>query len=96
MESYKEITEFIDANIPGCHFVGIAEDDEVFIEYDDICSDSEFFEIREMLKTKFPYIKKVITVAKPSLQEAEEMLEGLNKYLENMEESRKPKLLDIE
>jgi len=76
---------------------GVADDGEVFIED----SDPAYFKgadkeelLSETLRRKFPEIKKITFVVKPSLRQVEEMIQNLNKVV-NFEQP-KNKLLDIE
>ena len=81
-EPFKEISEYIHTHLTGCHFVGISENNEVFIELE--------YDVPEMengaalrIKREFPYISKVVVVAKPSIEEATQLVEGLNNFLES-------------
>lgn len=92
VENFKEIAEYIRSHLMGCKFVGISSDDEVFIEceYDDVeMQNGVALRIRE----EFSYISKVTVVIKPSIESVKQMVDGLNKYLED--EPKKKELLDI-
>jgi len=91
VENFKEIAEFIQARLPGCKFVGISSDNEVFIECE--------YEDEEMtngaalrIKREFSYITRVTVVVKPSIESVKEMVDGLNKFLEEEEAPKKPLL----
>jgi len=92
IDSFKEIAEFISENIDGCKFVGISSDNEVFIEFSQSAPEREGA-VATTIRTRFPYIEKVTVVIRPSIEEVKEMVDGLNKYLD--EEPKKKDLLDI-
>lgn len=90
---FQEISEYIHTHLTGCHFVGISKDNEVFIELE--------YDVPEMqngaalrIKKEFPYISKVVVVTKPSLEEATQLVERLNNFLDNPP-PRTEDLLDI-
>ena len=93
VENFREIAEFIQARLPGCKFVGISSDDEVFIECE--------YEDEEMtngaalrIKREFSYITRVTVVVKPSIESVKMMVDGLNDFLKEEEAPKEP-LLDI-
>ena len=92
-ENFKEVAAYIQTHLPGCSFVGISGDNEVFIEceYDDIeMQNGAALRIRK----EFSYIPKVTVVVKPSIESVQEMVDGLNEFLEDTP-PKKPDLLDI-
>lgn len=91
-ENFKEIAEFMKERLPGSKFVGISSDDEVFVEfeYDDVeMQNGAALRLRE----EFPRISKVTVVVRPSIAEVKQMVDDLNKFLD--EEPPKNDLLDI-
>ena len=81
IETLKEVAEFIKGHLVGCKFVGISSDDEVFVEFE--YDDPEMQNGAALrLRQEFPYLSKIIVVVKPSIEEAQQLLEGLNKFLE--------------
>ena len=91
-DSFKEIAEFISENIDGCKFVGISSENEVFIEFSQNAPEREEA-VATTVRTRFPHVERVIVVMRPSVGEVKEMVDGLNKYLN--EEPKKKDLLDI-
>jgi hypothetical protein len=93
VENFKEIAEHIKEHLEGCKFVGISQDNEVFVEcaYDDeeMQNGTALY-----LQAKFPYISKVIVVVKPALEDVKQMVDGLNKFLDDTQ-PKKGDLLDI-
>lgn len=89
----RQIGEFIQKNIMGCHFVGLSSDGEVFVEFD---HDDEDLELAasKAVKSNFPEVTKLVTVVRPNLKELQEMIEALNSTLEPPAPPRAP-LLDI-
>ncbi len=94
MNSPQEIAKFIKQSIMGCAFVGITNGAEVFLEFDHDDPDLELG-AGQRLRRKFPQITKVITVVKPSITQAQQMVEDLNQFLAE-EKPKKRNLLDIE
>jgi hypothetical protein len=93
VENFKEIAEFIQEHLIGCKFVGISSDNEVFIEceYDD----EEMTNGTALrIKREFSYITKVTVVVKPSIESVKQMVDDLNKYLDETP-PKKEGLLDI-
>lgn len=93
VENFKEIAEYIKEHLTGCKFVGISDENEVFVEFE--------YEDLEMqngaalrIKREFPYVSRVTVVIKPSIESVKQMVEDLNNYLEG-EEPKKDDLLDI-
>ena len=92
IENFKEVAEYITEHLTGCKFVGIADDNEVFIEFE--------YEDLEMqngaalrIKREFSYITRVTIVVKPSIESVKQMVDDLNDYLE--EKPKEENLLDI-
>lgn len=92
MVNFKEISEFIKANIMGCKFVGISSDNEVFVEFDHEDSDLESAAIKR-IRDEFDYITKVTVVVRPSIEQIKQMVDGLNEVLDDKQP--KKNLLDI-
>lgn len=91
--SFKEVAEFISENIMGCKFVGISNENEVFVTFDHDDLDLELAAAR-YIRRKFSYVSKVTTVVKPSIGEVTKMVDELNKLLDDSP-SDKNDLLDI-
>ena len=92
MESFREIAEYIQSNLTGCKFVGISSDNEVFVEFE--YDDPEMQNGAALrIKRQFPYIARVAIVVRPSLADVKQMVDDLNKYLED--NPKKDDLLDI-
>jgi len=89
---FKDIAEFISETVDGCKFVGISDENEVFIEFDKNAPGREGA-VATAIRTRFPRVEKVTVVIRPSIEEVKEMVDGLNKYLD--EEPKKKDLLDI-
>lgn len=89
----KEIAEFVKNNILGCKFVGISSDQEVFLEFDHDDSDLEKAAV-DRIQRQFPQIVQVTSVVRPNMQQLAEMVETLNKFLED--EPKVPNLLTIQ
>jgi len=81
-ESFKEIVEFINEYIDGCSFVGISSDNEVFIRFDRESPDREAA-AGTAIQTRFPHVEKVIVVIQPSIGQVKQMVDDLNKLLED-------------
>ena len=75
-------------------FVGVSNEDEVFLENLTDASDEKQLEISRSLTAAFPEVSKTIFVVKPSLIQMEEMVENLNQLL-RQEEKPKRNLLGI-
>lgn len=93
VENFKEVAEYINEHLTGCKFVGISDDNEVFVEFE--------YEDLEMqngaalrIKREFSYITRVTVIVKPSIESVKQMIDDLNNYLE--EKPKKDNLLDIE
>lgn len=89
----KEIGDFVNEHIDGCKFVGLSNENEVFIEFAKDSPDREDA-AATAIRTRFPDIEKVTVVVRPSIEEVKEMVEGLNAYLEETPKKKKD-LLDI-
>ncbi len=87
----QEIGSFIIDHLPGCKFVGLADDGEVFIRFDTADLMSQY-EQMGLLRKEFPKITRVSTVVEAPIAQVKEMVDQLNELLE--EPSRE--LLDIE
>ncbi len=93
---FKKISTFIENTIVGCKFVGTSSDRELFVEFE---HDDEVLKLNaaELLRIEFPEIDKVIFVERPNIPQLKQMVDDLNKLLNDPEEKKKPtKLLDIE
>ena len=92
-KNFKEIAEFMKECLPGSKFVGISSDDEVFVEfeYDDVEIQND---AARRLREEFSYISKVVTVVRPSIAEVKQMVDDLNKFLDE-EPPQSSGLLDI-
>ena len=84
MVDFREIAEFIRAEVPGCKFVGITDDHEVFIEFRDTTPELEISGA-QIVKEKFPHISKITIVVKPSIEQVKKMVDDLNGFLEETE-----------
>lgn len=94
MENFKEIGEYIRGHFPGCKFVGISSDNEVFVEFEH--DDSDFqLGTSYRLREEFPYISKVTMVVKPSLEQVKQMVEELNQLLDEPAKQPSKPLLGI-
>jgi len=91
--SYKKIGEFIENSIVGCKFVGISSDGELFIEFEHN-DDSLKLNAAEVLRSEFSEVAKVVFVERVNIKQAKEMIEELNKSLEDLEKKEKG-LLDV-
>jgi hypothetical protein len=91
--NYKEIGDFIGNTIVGCKFVGISSDRELFVEFD-----HDDFSLRlnaaELLQAEFPEIGRVTFIERVNIKQAKEMVDELNKFLEDLEKKERG-LLDI-
>lgn len=90
----KRIAEFIQDNIMGCRLVGVSSDDEIFVEFDHDDPDLEMG-ASHLLKGTFPEASKIVTVVRPSIVQMTQMVDDLNKMLEEPEDKPKGPLLDI-
>jgi hypothetical protein len=90
----QELGEWVDANLTGCSFVGVANDGEVFLRFDNEDASLQSSQ-SEHLRKRFPDIPKVTVVVQPSLEQVKQMVDDLNELLKQKEEP-KPDLLDLE
>ena len=94
MENFREIGEYIRVHFPGCKFVGISSDNEVFVEFEN--NDLEIHTgTAHRLRELFPYIAKVTVVVKPSLEQVKEMVDELNQFLDGPKPKPQTPLLTI-
>lgn len=94
MENFREIGEYIRAHFPGCKFVGISNENEVFVEFENDDLDIHMGTAKR-LRELFPYIAKVTVVVKPSLAQVKQMVDELNQFLDGPPPAPKAPLLDI-
>lgn len=95
MIDFKKIAEFIEHTIVGCKFVGMADDGELFIEFEHK-DDSLKLNAAELLQSEFSEVTKVSFVERVNVKKAKEMVDQLNKFLEDLDKKEKTKdLLDI-
>ena len=87
----KQIGEFIKANVMGCHFVGLSNAGEIFVEFDHDDTDLELAASR-LLKETFPEVTRLVTVVRPSLREVQEMVSALNGALDPPPSPKSPLL----
>jgi len=93
IENFKEVAEFIKEHLIGCKFVGISSDNEVFVEFE--YDDPEMQNGAALrLRREFSYLSKVTIVVRPSIEEVKQMVDDLNKFLDE-KPSEKNNLLDI-
>lgn len=90
----KDLGDFISTHLLGCEFIGISSDGEVFVSFE-----SEDPDIQLAGKTKIKeefgnQIGLVTTIVQTRIEDLQELVDGLNKALEEQEESS-PNLLDI-
>lgn len=90
----KEIAEFLQANVLGCHLVGISNENEVFVEFDHEDPVLER-DAAVALRTQFPEVTRVTVVVRPSISQLKEMIDALNQAVGEELPPQKP-LLDIE
>ena len=93
IENFKEIGEYIQTHLEGCVFVGISDDNEVFVRFDYSEVDMQNGAALR-IKREFPYISKVTVVVQPSIVEVKQMVDDLNTFLEE-DQSKKKNLLNI-
>jgi len=93
MIDFKKIAEFIEITIVGCKFVGMADDGELFIEFDHQ-DDSLKLNAAELLRSEFSEVAKVTFMEKVNIKQAKEMVDELNKLMEELDQKDKA-LLDI-
>ena len=96
MINFKEIADFIAAEIKGCKFVGIADDGETFIEFEHEIENLKLY-AAHLIKEKFSNVSKVTFIERLNIQKAKEMVDELNALLEQEENEETPTdLLQIE
>jgi hypothetical protein len=98
MISPKQIANFMRDKTSGWRFIGISDDEEVFIEQvEEVCMPEP--EVAQMLREAFPMVGSITVVVKPSIGQVEQMVEDLNKMIGDLEKAEKlkptPDLLDI-
>lgn len=89
----KEIAEFLQANVLGCHLVGVSNENEVFVEFDHEDPTMEK-DAAVALRAQFPEITQVTVVIRPSITQLKEMIDALNQAVGESTPPKKP-LLDI-
>ena len=93
----REIGDFIEQTFTDCKFVGLTSDGEVlmrFPEDGDIVNEAI---LKKMLREEFPDLSRITTVVEPSIPQVKEMVDQLNKLLEEGEGAgEQAGLLDIE
>ncbi len=87
----QELGSFIVDFLPGCKFVGVADDGEVFIRFDMVDPLTQYEQMK-LLRKEFPEITHIGTVTEPSIAQVKDMVDQLNSLLE----PPSPTLLDIE
>lgn len=92
-ETIQSIDLWIKQSVTGCNLIGVSEDGELFLEYQDPTEELEIA-VETKIREKFPQINRFITVTKPSIRQLEEAVKELNKLLTG--EPKKPDLLQIE
>jgi hypothetical protein len=90
----KRIADFVESEIPGCSFVGISSDKEVFVSFDPEGDSSESDATKKIADHFGPEISSVAVIVSVSLEEVTRLVDGLNQSLEK-EISKKPELLNI-
>jgi len=90
----KRIGDFVEAECPGCNFVGISNGGEVYLSFMD--EDPEIVTAdKRRIKDHFgDEIAKLTTVVSVPLEEVKILVDGLNQALKDTEE-KKPQLLNI-
>ena len=95
MINFKEIADFIVAKIKGCKFVGITDDGEVFVEFEHEIENLKLHAVQQ-IKEKFSNVSKVTFVEKLNIKKAKEMVDDLNRLLEQgVSEEEQSSLLKI-
>lgn len=89
----KEIAEFLQVNVLGCHLVGVSNDNEVFVEFD---HEDPLLErdAAVAIRKQFPEVTRVTVVVRPSITQLKEMIDALNQAVGEETSPKKP-LLDI-
>jgi len=96
MINFKEIADFIAAEIKGCKFVGIADDGETFVEFEHDIENLKLYAAHQ-IKEKFSNVSKVTFIERLNIQKAKEMVDELNALLtEDEDKEKQGNLLQIE
>jgi len=90
----KEIAEYVKANVPGCKFVGLSDENEIFLELEEGNPELEA-KIGRQVGGAFENCTKVTFVIKPSMESIQHMVDELNKVLDEEPKPKKDDLLDI-
>lgn len=91
----KPVGTFITCTLLGCNFVGMGNDGEVFVSFE---SDDPDIHLAAKQKIKEEFgdsIGPITTVAQTRLEDLQELVDDLNKALEQQEKQSQPQLLDI-
>ena len=93
-ELLKPLSEFINNHL-GCQFVGISDEGEVFISFENDDPDIQTA-VKSKIKERFEdQISSITTVVQTRLEDLQTLVEGLNQALAQQEEESKSDLLDI-
>jgi len=90
----EKIASFIKTHLPKCNLVGVSDEQEIFVEFEED-NQEQAKQTKAMLLQAFPECKDVVAVIRPSIQTLNEMVEALNSYLDE-DRSKKSPLLQIE
>ena len=88
----QELGIWIEDNLMGCKFVGVASDGEIFLKFENNDNNLQSSQIK-YLREQFPKISKITTVLEPSITQVKKMVDELNTVLEK--EEKDPNLLHI-
>ncbi len=91
---YLRISEFINANVEGCSFVGVTDDGEVLVAFSNSVDTERVGVGALLIRDSFEELNKVTIVEKLDITQAKEMITDLNKMLETKEKPAGP-LLNI-
>jgi hypothetical protein len=94
----ETLVRFINHQVPACRFVGLTSDHELFVEFEHDNS-GYMKEAKHQILEAFPELSGVVAVIKPSIAQLTQMVENLNKIIEENESpapvENKSDLLDI-
>ena len=80
---YKILAEYIQENLPGCSFVGIEENTgELFVSFNHENNERKLLDTAHLMG-KFREVNKIAIVERVDIKKATEMVNELNKLLEN-------------
>jgi len=90
----KRLGDFIEVECPGCNFIGISGEGEVYVSFQKEDPDTMTAD-KKRIKDHFgSEIARLTTIVSVPLEEVKTLVEGLNRTLKDMEEE-KPQLLNI-